>query len=125
LLATCPDTRQRDPREAVRQAEKAVELAPNRGDYWNTLGVAHYRAGDWKAAEVAIENARALRDGGDVVDWLFLAMTQWQLGRHDEARRRYERAARWLQKNSKAPIVTPQVLAFRAEAEEVLGLKKK
>src|SRR5258708_24566986 len=32
--------------EAVELAKKAVDLAPRAGDFWNTLGVAHYRAAD-------------------------------------------------------------------------------
>jgi hypothetical protein len=63
------------------------------------------------------------------VDWLFLAMAQWQLGRHAEARRRYERAVRWLQKNretlEKDKAQAEEVRRFRRAAEEVLGLKKK
>src|SRR5262249_33664363 len=36
--ATCPDPKYRDPADAVRRAEKAVQLAPEKGDHWNTLG---------------------------------------------------------------------------------------
>ena len=32
---------------AVRLARKAVEWEPEQSAYWNTLGLAHYRAGDW------------------------------------------------------------------------------
>src|SRR5439155_5853056 len=55
LLATCPDEKLRDPARAVELARKAVQLAPKVGNYWNTLGVAHYRAGDWKAAIAALD----------------------------------------------------------------------
>src|SRR5262249_47445153 len=57
VLATCPDTKLRDPDRAVELARKAVQLAPKVGMYWNTLGVAHYRAGDWKAAVAALDKA--------------------------------------------------------------------
>jgi tetratricopeptide (TPR) repeat protein len=61
LLATCPDAKARDPVRAVESARKAVQLAPTAGDYRRTLGVAHYRAGDWKAAVFATLLARAPR----------------------------------------------------------------
>ena len=50
------------------------------GDYWNTLGVAHYRAGAWQTATTCLERSMTLRKGGDAYDWLFLAMAHWQLG---------------------------------------------
>src|SRR5207249_615378 len=49
LLATCSDVKFRDLSRAVVLAKKAVELAPNDPAYFSTLGVAHYRVGDWKA----------------------------------------------------------------------------
>src|SRR5581483_10203230 len=54
LLATCPDHKFRDSGQAVAHAKKAVELAPGNGGFWNTLGVAHYRNGDWKAVIAAL-----------------------------------------------------------------------
>src|SRR5262249_10976986 len=65
LLASAPDAKLRNPGEAVKLAQKAVELAPKVGTYWNTLGVAHYRAGDWKNAFVALEKSMDLCKGGD------------------------------------------------------------
>jgi len=41
---------------AVALAAKAVELRPAEGAYWNTLGVAHYRAEEWQAAIDALTN---------------------------------------------------------------------
>src|SRR5262249_32640885 len=46
-LATCPLEYLRDTAKAVELASKAVALTPSVGNYWNTLGVARYRAGDW------------------------------------------------------------------------------
>src|SRR5262249_34705874 len=48
FLANCPAGQFRDPDRAVRLAKEAVELAPEGGDCWRTLGVACYRASDWK-----------------------------------------------------------------------------
>jgi serine/threonine-protein kinase len=41
FLAVCPDGQFRDQRLAVELGRRAVELAPNQGAYWNTLGAAH------------------------------------------------------------------------------------
>ncbi len=130
LLATCPEPKLRDPRQAVKLASKAVEVAPNAADNWNTLGVAHYRAGDWKAAVAALGKSVELSQrGGDAVDQLFLAMAHQQLGKRDEARKAYDQAVQWLEKNKetleKDKPHAEELRRFRSEAEEVLELKKK
>src|SRR5262249_5357596 len=79
FLVTCPVTRFRDPVEAVKLAQQAVERDAGQPAYWNTLGVAHYRVGEWKAAQTALERAVQMRQGGTGFEWLFLAMTHWQL----------------------------------------------
>src|SRR5262249_18173649 len=80
LLATCPDTTLRNPDRAVAVATKAVELEPVQGTYWNTLGVARYRAADWPGAVEALNKSIELRHGGDSHDWFFLALAEWQRG---------------------------------------------
>jgi tetratricopeptide (TPR) repeat protein len=129
LLATCPEAKLRDPGQAVELAKKAVQLAPKAGDYWRTLGVAHYRAGDEKAAVAAFKKSMELRKGGDAVDCLFLAMARRKLGNHVEARKAYDQAVQWLKKNQEA-LAKDKTLAeefrrVRTEAEDVLELKKK
>src|SRR5262249_6560844 len=128
LLATCPDANLRDPDQAVALARRAVQLVPKEGRYLQTLGVAHYRAGDGKAAVAALDKSVELRQGADAVDWLFLAMAHEKLGNHGEARRSYEQAVQWLEKYKKAlekdKGATEELRRFRAEAEEVLELKK-
>src|SRR5439155_21042561 len=111
------------------RAKKAVQLALKEGNYWQTLGVAHYRAGDWKAAALALNKSLELGPSG-AVNWLFLAMAQQKLGKHDEARRAYEHAVQWLERNrdaleKKDKQRADELRRFRAEAEEVLELKKK
>ena len=128
LLATYPDAKLRDPQQAVKLASKAVQLAPKEGGYWNTLGVAHYRAGDWKAAVAAL-NKSVERKGGDASAWLFLAMAHHKLGNHDEGRKRYDQAVEWMNKNKAAlekdRTKAEELRRFHREAEEVLQLKKK
>jgi eukaryotic-like serine/threonine-protein kinase len=121
LLATCPEHRFRDPVKAVALAKKAVELTPKQGIFWNTLGTAYYRAGDWKAAIEALNMSMDLRNGGDAFDWFFLAMAHWQQGDKKEARRWYDRAVAWMDQNA---AQDEELRGVRAEAGELLGIGK-
>src|SRR5206468_92054 len=102
--------------------KKAVELVPKEAGYWNRLGVAHYRNKDWKAAIEALIMTMKLRKGGDANDWFFLAMAHWQLDHKDEARQCYDRAVAWMDKNA---AKNEELIRFRAEAAELLGVGKK
>jgi tetratricopeptide (TPR) repeat protein/serine/threonine protein kinase len=121
-LATDPLPGRRDPGRAVKLAKEAVELKPRESAIWNTLGVAQYRAGKWKDAIAALEKSMELRNGGDGFDWFILAMARGQLGEKDKAREWYDKAATWMDKN--APK-NEELLRFRAESAELLGLKEK
>jgi tetratricopeptide (TPR) repeat protein len=110
----------RDPTRAVPLAEEAVRLAPEMGDYWNTLGVAQYRAGKWQDAVTSLHKALELREGGSI-DWFFLALALGQLDEKAEAQKWYGRAIEWMQKNQPN---NPELIRFRAEAAELLGLEK-
>jgi tetratricopeptide (TPR) repeat protein len=121
LLATCPDVRFRNPSQAVTHAKKAVELAPYMGAYWNTLGVAHYRNGEWKAAVETLMKSAQLREGGDSYDFFFLAMAHWQLNERDKARAWYDQAVAWMDKNQPQD---EELKRFRAEATALLGMEK-
>jgi uncharacterized protein HemY len=121
LLATCPEVKLRDPGQAVRHARKAAELAPNQGGVWNTLGVALYRNGDWKAAVEALAKSVQLGKGGGGVDFFFLAMAHWQLQETDQARAWYEKGVAWMDKHKSQDA---EMKGFRAEAAALLGLAK-
>jgi hypothetical protein len=68
-----------------------------------------------------------MRDGGDAFDWFFLAMAHGQLGHKDEARKWYDKAVEWMEKNKvqleKDAEHRDELQRFRAEAKDVLGLK--
>src|SRR5262249_57843159 len=133
FLAVHHDQVVRDPAQAVQLAKKALQLWPADGSYapgyhraldapylhagtnWTTLGVAHYRAGQWKEAVAALDKSMELRKGGDSFDWFFLAMANWRLGEKDKARELYDRAAQWMDKNQPKH---EEVRRFRAEAAE-------
>jgi tetratricopeptide (TPR) repeat protein len=118
LLSGRPEVAPHDPAGAVGLAERAVALAPARGDLWNTLGVAHYRAGEWSEAADALEESMRLRSGGDPYDWLFLAMARRRLGDDAEARRWLDRSVAWIQ--ARAPR-NPELAPLRDEALRLLG----
>jgi tetratricopeptide (TPR) repeat protein len=119
-LATCAEPKLRDPAQAVTLARRAVELAPNAGGYWRTLGVAHYRAGSCEQAAVTLRMSMELGEGGGV-DWFFLAMALWKLGDRDAARTWYGRAVAWMVEHQPTD---EELLRLRAEARDLLGLEK-
>jgi tetratricopeptide (TPR) repeat protein len=81
--------------------------------------VAHYRNGDWKEAAAALEKSIALSKGGTAFDWFFLAMARWQLGQKDEARKWYDKAVAWMDKNQPK---NDELRRFRAEEAALLGV---
>jgi serine/threonine protein kinase len=119
ILANCPDRTLRDPDHALDLAKQVVKQAPDKGDYWNTLGTAQYRAGDWKGAVGTLTRSMKLREGGDGADWFFLAMANWRLGQKEEARSWYDRAVQWVAKQHPED---EELRCFRAEAAELLGI---
>jgi tetratricopeptide (TPR) repeat protein len=121
LLATHPDPRRRDPGRAVALARRAVELDPDEGDYWNTLGVAQYRAGDWNGAIAALEKSVALQGYNSYVGF-FLAMARWQRGERDAARRLYDQTVEWMKT---AKPNDKELRRFRAEAAVLLQVEER
>jgi serine/threonine-protein kinase len=117
VLVTCPHVPMRDPAEGMRLAQKAIELVPNNGAYWNTLGVAHYRAGHWKEAAAALTRSMQLGCGGNAYNGFFLAMAHWQLGEKAKARQCFDQAVQWVDKNMPR---SKELGRFRAEAAELL-----
>jgi serine/threonine protein kinase/Tfp pilus assembly protein PilF len=118
LLATCAEPQYRNPVRAVELAKKAVELSQTEPGYWNTLGVAHYRAGNWKESIAALEKSERLAPGRYLAfNDFFLSMAHWQLGHKQQARKEYEQALEWMEK--KEPK-NEELRRFRAEAEGLL-----
>jgi len=118
-LATSPNRGLPDLQVALRLAKNAVEREPQNGGYWNTLGVAHYRVGDWKAAIEALEKSKEFRAGGEASSWFFLAMSQWQNGEKNQARQWYDKAVEWMEKNKSQD---DELRRFCNEAASLLGL---
>ena len=118
-LATCADVDARDGQRAVESARRAVQLRPELGDYWNTLGAAHYRAGQWHEALTALEKSHELHQGDNPYDYLFLAMTCWQLERRAEARSWYDQAA---QRTDGQPQEPETLHRIRQETQRLLEI---
>jgi tetratricopeptide (TPR) repeat protein len=136
LLANGPDEKQRDPAAAVEHGNKAVVAAEKfgrdkllQGSCYSTLGTAHYRAGDGKAAGAAFEKALPLRNGGDGYDYFFLAMVHWQLGDKKAAADWHKKGMEWMEKNKalleKNKTADTELRRIRAEADKLLGVNEK
>jgi tetratricopeptide (TPR) repeat protein len=122
FLANCPDVKLRDPKRAVDLASSLVKLEPKQRAYWNTLGIARYRAEEWQPAIDTLQNSMKLGGGGNASDWFVLAMAHQKIGRKEPARQWYDRAVAWMEKNAKD---NEELRRFRSEAEQVLEVKKK
>jgi tetratricopeptide (TPR) repeat protein len=122
VLTTCSDPDSQHPIVAVTLAKKAIELDPasSKANY-RTLGVAHYRMGKWEAATAALEKSMELREGGDSTDWFFLAMCHRQLGDEGAARKWYDKAVVWMDKNQPD---NRELARFRTEAATLLGISE-
>ncbi|HEV8606554.1 MAG TPA: hypothetical protein VGQ99_14365 [Tepidisphaeraceae bacterium] len=107
---------------ALELATKAVTLSPNDANFWNTLGTCQYRVRNWQPAIAALAKAMQLSGGGDADDWLFFAMAHWQLGDRQEARKWYDQAVEWMNRNSRQ---AEDFRRFRVEAAELLGVENK
>jgi tetratricopeptide (TPR) repeat protein len=121
-LANTREPSVRDPARAVELAGNAVALAPVKWQTWNTLGVAHYRSRDWRAAIDSLKKSLSLPNGDDALNHYFLAMAHWQLGEKVEALRRYHEAARWVKANPQAQ--GGELRQIDAEASQLLGTKE-
>ncbi|HZW33608.1 MAG TPA: protein kinase, partial [Isosphaeraceae bacterium] len=118
-LVSVPSDPWFDPRRGLTLARRAVELYPTNWMLWNTLGVAQLRVGEWKAAEETLLKSIGV-NGGQAIDWFFLAMTRWHQGKTNEARESFGRAVAWIQRNSKSH--DHELRQFHAEAAALLGL---
>jgi tetratricopeptide (TPR) repeat protein len=110
-----------DPAELVRLARTATETNPQQEQCWVTLGLAHFRAGDWAAAKAALEKPSKLSPSDDGMRNNILAMTEWKLGNKTAARTAYDRAVELLgQPKPKPGVIDDRRL--QAEAARLLGV---
>jgi cytochrome c-type biogenesis protein CcmH/NrfG len=117
LRANHPEPARRDPASAVDLARRIVEEDPDSAAYWNTLGVAHYRAGDARSAVAALDRATAL-GGGTAFDDVFLAMAHARLGDPERARQALARA---MVRSERDHTGHPELAAFFDEAHSLIA----
>jgi tetratricopeptide (TPR) repeat protein len=99
FLCTEPDTTVAEPSLAVRLARETTQADPHSAAYWNTLGAAHYRAGDPTSAIDALERSITLSRGGTGFDYVFLSLSHASLGQFEQAKDWRDRTATWLQQH--------------------------
>jgi tetratricopeptide (TPR) repeat protein len=120
LFATCPEESLRDIAAAVTLAEKGVAISPGQPGPLNTLGVAQYRATDFRKAISSLEKSIEVQNSGDAYNWFFLAMAREHVGEQENAHNDFMKAVEWMDKNKSND---PELRRFRAEAAVVLGIK--
>ncbi len=117
-LGTCPIPSYRNQERAIGLAELAVKLAPASANFWNTLGVVDYRAGDWQGAAKATLKSMELSDGATYHDWYTLALCQWRLDQREQARQLLRHAFR---RTPPEATQDPFFLELRDEARAQIG----
>jgi eukaryotic-like serine/threonine-protein kinase len=123
LLATCPDSSLRDAPRALLLASRAVDSWPDNAPYCNTLGVAQYRHGDWRAAIDTLTRAEELEPGVYFAhNAIFVAMAHWQLDDRVAARDWFGKADAWLDEHPDQEF-EQELRRFRLEAEELMEIR--
>jgi tetratricopeptide (TPR) repeat protein len=107
---------------ALEWSEKSVRLKST-GTNLNTLGVAQYRAGQFREAIESLTKSHEL-DGEKIAGFnlFWLAMAQWQLGEKEKGRELFQQAITWTEKNQPKD---EELAHFRTEAEQLLGINNK
>ncbi len=113
----------RDAQRTIELAEQALREEPNSTTYRNTLGVAHYRAGNYqRVIELLEPNVLAAPGGQLPYDLFFLSMSHAASGNQREAEFYLHMADRWLSvtqddRSLNDDPIRPELRAIRAEAE--------
>ena len=102
---------------ALSLAKKAAEIDPTSSGLLNTLGVAHYRNGNWRQAIDALNKSLDTNTHLSF-DGFFLAMAHWQLDEKDIAQEWFDKAKKWMDENDSK---NAELIRFRAEAEALMG----
>jgi serine/threonine-protein kinase len=122
LLATCPVVPLRDASKAVGLMSEVVKQMSQDAECWKALGVAQYRAGNFEAAAEALSKAAELHGNTNHDTWFFLAMAHARLGHETEARKWYEQAVEWTEKNQPKH---DEMRRLCDEAADLLGKRKR
>ena len=117
LLLSHPDPDSRDPALALTLASRVVQKCSDSSVYWNTLGVAYFRTGDFGSAVSALDRAIAVDGEGNSFDHILLAMAHARLGNREESRQYLAQAM--FQKERDYPS-HPELARFCDEAHSII-----
>jgi tetratricopeptide (TPR) repeat protein/serine/threonine protein kinase len=118
LLTAGPDAKYWNGKRAVELMSQVEGRGGKNALSRRIVGLAHYRAGNWKESLVALEEALKLTEG-DGYYWFCLAMAHQRLCHNAEARAWYDKAAEWMDRN-KPRDTTGELRRSRAEAAKLL-----
>jgi tetratricopeptide (TPR) repeat protein len=133
LLFLVPDPKFRDLNRALSLANKALQLASSDWNIWNTLGIIHYRLGNWKEAVEALQKSMDLLPVKyEFYNTPFLAMAYWKLGDKEQGRKWFAQTGQEMDRLPYLLLEHPReqrdrirrdFLSQRAEAAQLLGIK--
>ena len=104
--------------EAVRLAQRSLELSDLRNNQRHALALAQYRRGDFSDSAATLREVVCIESVG-VYGWLLKAMVHKRLGADELAESWFAAATEWLNKNR---TTTGSAIAVRDEAAGVLQL---
>jgi tetratricopeptide (TPR) repeat protein len=78
--------------EAVALARKAAQAMPSKGEYVETLALAHFRRGEFDQAELALKRCIELGEPEEAVNWFHLGRVYEQANQLEAASTAYEKA---------------------------------
>ena len=120
-LISCPMPQFRDAERSIAYSKEYLQQEPESADYWNSLGIGYYRAGDFDDAIEALNESIARGGADDARNHYFLAMAHSRRGHEGEAHQWYQRG---IAKHKAADADFELDLTnFRREAEKRLGIK--
>jgi hypothetical protein len=110
-------------RLALEQAETACRLEPDNGALLNTLGVAQYRAGQYREAVATLTESDRINSGGQLgpqpADLAFRALAHHRLGERDRASADLGRLRALMGNTDRTGVGENQLFLREAEAIEL------
>jgi serine/threonine protein kinase/Flp pilus assembly protein TadD len=122
-LTVSPVASEQNPAQAVELARESLALHPDQPNYLHTLATALYESGDFETAREYAQKAFDAASSNTPFERLdplvpvLLAMAQWQVGEHEQAR---TLLARVPEPSSKLTRSGPQVRRFLSEARKLI-----
>lgn len=98
--------------------KRHLSAQPNNGAALNSLGVARYRLGEYEQAIADLLRSEELMDGNDAFNLFFIAMSQWQLGKREDALKTLDEAISWTKEHAANDL---KLHGFRREAQRLMA----